>query len=52
MTNIACSATEEHEKNVSEAKEHMLSEREFLFLAELFNLLGRERGKFADQFCA
>ena len=40
MTNIACSATEEHEKNVSEAKEHMLSEREFLFLAELFKALG------------
>ncbi len=40
MSNIACSNTKQHEENVSKAKERMLSERDFLFLAELFKALG------------
>ncbi|AMK11388.1 MAG: ArsR/SmtB family transcription factor [Pseudodesulfovibrio sp.] len=40
MSNIACSDTEQHAKNVASAKQSMLSEREFLFLAELFKALG------------
>lgn len=40
MSNIACSDTEQHVHNVNAAKEAMLTEREFLFLAELFKALG------------
>ena len=40
MANIACSDTQRHEDNVSKARQNMLSEREFLFLAELFKALG------------
>ena len=40
MANIACSDTQRHEENVSKARQNMLSEREFLFLAELFKALG------------
>lgn len=40
MSNMACSDTDQHAKNVAAAKEKMLSEREFLFLAELFKALG------------
>jgi len=40
MSNMACSDTVQHEKNVAMAKEKMLSERDFLFLAELFKALG------------
>jgi len=40
MSNVACSDTEQHSQNVASAKEQMLSEREFLFLAELFKALG------------
>lgn len=40
MSNIACSHTKEHEENVKNAKERMLSERDFLFMAELFKALG------------
>jgi DNA-binding transcriptional ArsR family regulator len=40
MVNLACNVTEQHEENVRKAKECMLSEREFLFLAELFKALG------------
>lgn len=40
MSNVACGHTKEHETNVNKAKEQMLSERDFLFLAELFKALG------------
>ena len=40
MSNMACSDTGLHEKNVAAAREEMLSEREFLFMAELFKALG------------
>ncbi len=40
MSNVACSYTEKHSENVRKAEEGMLSEREFLFLAELFKALG------------
>ncbi len=40
MSNVACGDTSSHAENVSMVKERMLSEREFLFLAELFKALG------------
>ena len=40
MTNAACSDTCEHTQNVAMVREKMLSEREFLFLAELFKAFG------------
>lgn len=40
MSNVACSETDKHAANVKAAKEQMLTEREFLFLAELFKALG------------
>lgn len=40
MSNMACADTQQHATNVAAAKEGMLSEREFLFLAELFKALG------------
>lgn len=40
MSNVACSNTDQHAENVGKVKEHMLSERDFLFLAELFKALG------------
>jgi DNA-binding transcriptional ArsR family regulator len=40
MSNIACGETEQHTENVSRVRERMLSERDFLFLAELFKALG------------
>ncbi|BCS87689.1 ArsR/SmtB family transcription factor [Pseudodesulfovibrio sediminis] len=40
MSNMACSDTEQHVANVEAAKKGMLSERDFLFLAELFKALG------------
>ena len=40
MSNLACSDTEQHAENVSKVKGGMLSEREFLFMAELFKALG------------
>lgn len=40
MTNTACSETGEHSQNVASVRSKMLSEREFLFLAELFKAFG------------
>jgi len=40
MSNIACGNTAQHEANVSQVRAGMLSERDFLFLAELFKALG------------
>ena len=40
MTNAACSETCEHTQNVAKVRGQMLSEREFLFLAELFKAFG------------
>lgn len=40
MSSEACSNTEMHAENVGKVKERMLSERDFLFLAELFKALG------------
>lgn len=40
MSNCACSHSNTHEENVKNAKDQMLSEREFLFMAELFKALG------------
>jgi len=40
MSNIACSNTDLHNENVEKVKQLMLSERDFLFLAELFKALG------------
>lgn len=40
MTNVACSETHQHAENVGKVKEGMLSERDFLFMAELFKALG------------
>lgn len=40
MSNLACSDTEQHEANVQKVKNEMLTERDFLFLAELFKALG------------
>lgn len=40
MSNVACSDTSQHMENVNMVKERMLSERDFLFLAELFKALG------------
>ncbi len=40
MANIACSDTSQHTENVNKVKSKMLSERDFLFLAELFKALG------------
>ncbi|WP_243546867.1 ArsR/SmtB family transcription factor [Pseudodesulfovibrio tunisiensis] len=40
MSNMACNETEKHAVNVAVVKDQMLSERNFLFLAELFKALG------------
>lgn len=40
MIGVACSETHEHSHNVQFVREQMLSEREFLFLAELFKAFG------------
>lgn len=40
MSNISCSDTEAHAENVAKVREGMLSERDFLFMAELFKALG------------
>lgn len=40
MTGMACSETSEHTHNVDMVRGQMLSEREFLFLAELFKAFG------------
>lgn len=40
MSNMACGDTEKHSENVAKVKERMLSERDFLFMAELFKALG------------
>jgi len=40
MSNVACSDTNQHAANVALTKERMLSERDFLFMAELFKALG------------
>ncbi|MFH1915312.1 MAG: metalloregulator ArsR/SmtB family transcription factor [Pseudomonadota bacterium] len=40
MSNIACGNTEQHAANVGKVRSGMLSERDFLFLAELFKALG------------
>lgn len=40
MSNVACSDTEQHAENVAKVRNGMLSERDFLFLAELFKALG------------
>ncbi|MDC0336196.1 metalloregulator ArsR/SmtB family transcription factor [Pseudodesulfovibrio sp.] len=40
MSNISCSNTEKHAENVSKVRDGMLSERDFLFMAELFKALG------------
>ncbi|QGY40673.1 metalloregulator ArsR/SmtB family transcription factor [Pseudodesulfovibrio cashew] len=40
MANLACSDTAKHTENVSMVRSGMLSEREFLFMAELFKALG------------
>lgn len=40
MSNAACYNTEKHAKNVNAVREKMLTERDFLFLAELFKALG------------
>jgi len=40
MTNTACGETCEHTQNVANVRSGMLSEREFLFLAELFKAFG------------
>lgn len=40
MSNMACSDTDQHAENVGKVKERMLSERDFLFMAELFKALG------------
>lgn len=40
MSNISCSDTEQHAENVAKVKDQMLSERHFLFMAELFKALG------------
>jgi DNA-binding transcriptional ArsR family regulator len=40
MSNIACGNTSQHVENVNRVREKMLSERDFLFLAELFKALG------------
>ncbi|WP_285905484.1 ArsR/SmtB family transcription factor [Pseudodesulfovibrio pelocollis] len=40
MSNIACGNTEQHAANVSQVRSGMLSERDFLFLSELFKALG------------
>jgi len=40
MTNMACGNRQQHHENVDKVKDRMLSERDFLFLAELFKALG------------
>ncbi|ADU62258.1 MAG: metalloregulator ArsR/SmtB family transcription factor [Pseudodesulfovibrio sp.] len=40
MSNIACGNTEQHVENVDRVRGQMLTERDFLFLAELFKALG------------
>ena len=40
MSGMACSDTRSHMENVEHVKEKMLSERDFLFLAELFKAFG------------
>ncbi len=40
MSNISCSDTDKHAVNVSKVKDEMLTERNFLFMAELFKALG------------
>lgn len=40
MSNFACSDTQQHAENVNKVKAGMLSERDFLFMAELFKALG------------
>merc|ERR1711879_246516 len=40
MSNFACSDTGQHAVNVNKVKNGMLSERDFLFMAELFKALG------------
>lgn len=40
MANDACSNTQKHAENVGKVKSRMLSERDFLFMAELFKALG------------
>ena len=40
MSGSACSDTKAHMENVEHVKEKMLSERDFLFLAELFKAFG------------
>lgn len=40
MANDACSNTQQHAENVGKVKSGMLSERDFLFMAELFKALG------------
>ena len=40
MSNYACSDTQKHSANVNKVRSGMLSERDFLFMAELFKALG------------
>ncbi len=40
MSNISCSDTQKHAVNVAKVQDGMLSERNFLFMAELFKALG------------
>lgn len=40
MSGQACNNTEKHVENVEQVRDTMLSEKEFLFLAELFKALG------------
>ncbi|MBI9081170.1 MAG: winged helix-turn-helix transcriptional regulator [Pseudodesulfovibrio sp.] len=40
MVNTACGSSTQHQENVRKVRESMLSEREFLFMAELFKALG------------
>ncbi len=40
MSNMSCSDTNEHAENVALVKGQMLTERNFLFMAELFKALG------------
>lgn len=40
MSTQACSHTSSHHKNVDKVHQNMLTEKEFLFMAELFKALG------------
>ncbi len=40
MSNISCSDTKDHAVNVAKVQDGMLTERNFLFMAELFKALG------------